>query len=368
MTITTRTTTASAPDVARELSPGECSVETVVDSAAHAEWARYVEHSPHASVFHHPCWSDAVCAAFGHRPHHYLARCDERIVGVLPLVEVRSRLAGRLLISVPYGNYGGIVADSAAAIEALAATAAELAVKCGARVLELRSAAAQVPDFEPIEGYVGFVRDLPLHPNEMDTFLPRKARAAARHARERDGLVIQHDAALAPVVWQLYCRSMRRLASINYPYRLFAELFERMGERAWATVAWQGERPIAGTISLVFRDTVMPYIVGTDERVRSEGATNLLYWAVAERAVRSGLRRFDFGRSRADNHGSVSFKKNQGFEPRPLGYQRYVPPGRTPANLKPSNPRFALARRVWPRLPLPMTRALGACLARWIPG
>ena len=88
----------------------------------------------------------------------------------------------------------------------------------------------------------------------------------------------------------------------------------------------------------------------------------------AERAVRSGLRRFDFGRSRAANKGPVGFKKNQGFKPQPLGYQRYVPPGQTAPNLSPANPRFALARRVWQRLPLPVTRALGARLAGSLPG
>lgn len=367
MTTTTPTTTAS-DQPAQQAAPGDLVVQSAADDTLVAFWGRYAAQSPGATVFHHPDWCAAVAAAFGHRPHHRVALRGDRIVGVLPLMEVNSLLAGRLLVSVPYGNYGGMLCDDAQVAAALGEHAARLAEAQGARVLELRSVTAGVPGFENVDGYLGFTRDLPLHPNEMETFLPRKARAAARHAREREGLVIQHDTNLARTVWRLYCRSMRRLGSINYPYRLFVELFARLGERAWATVAWQGQRPLAGTISLVFRDTVMPYIVGTDDRARCEGATNLLYWAVAERAVRSGLRRFDFGRSRQDNHGAVSFKKNQGFEPRPLGYQRYVPPGQAAPDLKPSNPRFALARRVWPRLPLALTRVLGTWLARSIPG
>lgn len=238
----------------------------------------------------------------------------------------------------------------------------------GLSVLDLRSAVANAPGFEPVEGYLGFVRELPLHPNEVPAFLPKRARAAARHARDRDGVVVQHDAALVGAVWQLYCRSMRRVGSINYPYRFFAELFARLGGRAWATVAWRGHRPVAGAISFVFGDTVMPYVLGVDERVSCDGAANLLFRSVMERAVRSGLRRFDYGRSREDNRGAIGFKKNQGFKPHPLGYQRFVPPGQKPRNLKPSNPRFALARQVWRKLPLPMTRALGAWLARSIPG
>jgi FemAB-related protein (PEP-CTERM system-associated) len=283
-------------------------------------------------------------------------------------MEVDSLLGGRLHVSVPYGTYGGLLADDAEAAAALASAAAQFADERRARVLDLRSEQAGVPDFETIEGYLGFTRDLPSQLDDVPAFLPKRARAAARHARDRDGIVVQHDAALARVTWELYCRSMRRIASINYPSRFFAELVRRYGTRAWVSVAWAGTRPVAGTLSLVFRDTVMPYILGTDERIHCDGATNLLYWSVMERAVRSGLRRFDYGRSRADNAGAVGFKKNQGFAPRPLGYQRYVPPGQKPPDLRPSNPRLALARRIWGRLPLSVSRALGAQLSRWIPG
>ena len=212
------------------------------------------------------------------------------------------------------------------------------------------------------------MRDLPLHPNELERFLPRHARAAVRQAREREGIDIQHDNTLLPLVWRLYSRSMRRLGSINYPQRFFAELMERLGDRMWVTVAWHRKRPAAGLISFVYRDTVMPFVVGLDERVRCYGASNLLYFSVMERAVRAGLRRFDFGRSRKDNTGPARFKRNQGFKPRTLGYQRYVPPGREPPDLSPSNRRFDLARRAWRHLPLPLTRRLGGWLAKSLPG
>ena len=146
--------------------------------------------------------------------------------------------------------------------------------------------------------YVTFARRLPLRVEELATYLPRKARAAVRQAQAREGLTVRHDAALLRTVWKLYARSMRRLASINYPYSFFESLVDRLGRRAWVTVVSRGERPIAGLLSFVFRDTVYPYFVGADERVRCTGASNLIYFAVMERAVRAGLRNFDFGRSR----------------------------------------------------------------------
>jgi hypothetical protein len=87
-----------------------------------------------------------------------------------------------------------------------------------------------------------------------------------------------------------------------------------------------------------------------------------------ERGVEESYRAFDFGRTRRDNSGSYNFKRFQGFEPQPLEYQRYIAPGANAPDLSPDNPKFRLARRIWPRLPLCVTRSLGARLSRHIPG
>jgi FemAB-related protein (PEP-CTERM system-associated) len=364
ITAITRASDAARPAAAES----NVTIRPADDCAARQAWAGYVERTPGGTLFHHPDWCDTVEAVFGHQPFHRLALRDNEIVGVLPLMEVRSILAGSLLVSVPYGTYGGVLADDETVREALAAEARRLAEQRKVCSLELRSAVGGLEGMVADERYATFARRLPARAEELGTYLPRKARAAVRQAQAREGLTVQHDNALLRVVWELYARSMHRLASINYPYRFFEDLVERLGRRAWVTVIWRDRRPVAGLLTFIFRETVYPYFVGVDERIRCTGATNLIYFAVMEHAVRAGLRQFDFGRSRKDNTGSFRFKKNQGFEPRTLGYQRYVPAGRTPPDLTPDNPRFSLARRIWPRLPLALTRPLGAWLARSIPG
>ncbi len=367
MSATTITITATEPR-RRDAPAPAVTIQPLLDDTLRHAWATYVENTSHGSLFHHPDWCETVESAFNHRGLHRIALRGDHVAGVLPLFEVRSVLAGKLLVSVPYATYGGILGDDEEVHTALASEALRLVRERGARALELRSASAGVEDLINDERYAAFVRPLPLRVAELATYLPRKARAAVRQAQTRDRLSVQHNAALLRTVWRLYVRSMRRLGSVNYPYRFFRTLVERLGVRAWVTIVWKGKRPVAGLLSFVFRDTVYPYFVGVDERIRCTGATNLLYFSVMERAVRSGLHWFDFGRSRKDNSGSFNFKRNQGFDPQTLVYRRYVPVGRTPPDLTPSNPRFSLARRVWPHLPLAVTAPLGSWLARSIPG
>lgn len=347
-------------------------IETRIATAADRDaWDAYARQHRSATLFHPPAWTELIARQFGHTPRTLVAARGDQLVGVLPLMEVRSFLAGRLLVSLPYATYAGPIADDEAVCDALLAGAELLCAQRGARCIDLRSRTHGTPRndaWQPDARYWSFRRSLPLHPNECDAFLPRKARAAARQARSREQLVVTHEPEAINTVWRLYARSMRRLASLTYPLRFFRDLAQTFGSDCWVTLVRRGAEPLAGLISLVYRDTVYPYFLGVDERDRRTGATNLIYLGVIERAVRAQLRTFDFGRTRKDNAGPASFKRNQGFEPTTLGYLRYQPDGAPPLDLTPANPRFALARKVWPHLPLAIANPLGAWLSRAIPG
>src|SRR5687767_8011296 len=80
---------------------------------------RYVAGHPDASAYHAPAWLDIVRRAFGHETRYFVAECDGAVAGVLPVVLFSSRIFGRFGVSVPFFNYGGVLADSDAAARAL---------------------------------------------------------------------------------------------------------------------------------------------------------------------------------------------------------------------------------------------------------
>jgi len=291
-----------------------------------------------------------------------------RIVGVFPLFEVNSVLAGRLLVSVPYATYGGILADDEEVAVALFAEAKAIASQSRVRSIEVRSIRASVPLLGVQHSHAMFRKPLPDQAEDVLSVMPRKARAAARRAAERYELSVGFDRVLLPVVWQLYSRSMRRLGSPNYPYRFFEELSASTGDDCVVQLVRHQGRAVAGLVSFLYRDTVMPYFAGLDERESVYGLNNFLYAESMRWGVRQGYRMYDFGRTRIDNTGSYNFKRFCGFEPQQLEYQTYVMPGRTAPDLSPGSSRWIAARRMWKTLPLPITRPLGAWLAKSIPG
>lgn len=73
-----------------------------------SEWDSFVRRQNGWSHFHLFAWKNVITRVFGHECI-YLATRDQagQLLGVLPLVRVKSLLFGHYLVSMPFVNYGG---------------------------------------------------------------------------------------------------------------------------------------------------------------------------------------------------------------------------------------------------------------------
>jgi serine/alanine adding enzyme len=103
-----------------------------------AAWDAYVQDHPKSTNCHLSGWKDVIEETYGHRTHYLLAEDGSKMVGLLPLVQVKSCLFGNNLVSMPFLNYGGILADNEEGEKALLSEAIELSKKLKVTNLELR--------------------------------------------------------------------------------------------------------------------------------------------------------------------------------------------------------------------------------------
>src|SRR5437763_8188405 len=104
------------------------------------QWDRFVLAHPQGSPFHLLAWKRAMEETFGYEPQYLLATEGQTVRGVLPLFLVENLLIKRALISTPFAVYGGILADSAEAHEALYRLLPRLGEELGVQNVELRNA------------------------------------------------------------------------------------------------------------------------------------------------------------------------------------------------------------------------------------
>ncbi|HEX5012150.1 MAG TPA: FemAB family XrtA/PEP-CTERM system-associated protein [Planctomycetota bacterium] len=328
---------------------------------------RFVARHPLGSPFHETRWLDLVRATFRFETQTLVAWRGRDVAGVLPLALVTAPLTGRRLVSVPFGVYGGILAQEEEVLHALDEGGQVLARRASARFLELRWLGPGLTRHESFPLYETYRRALPPRVEDVLGLVPRKARAEVRKARDRHRLELIGGPALFDDFYRLYVHNKQSLGSPVFAPSYFRRLLDLFGPRALLHgLREPGGRLLSAVISLRAGDTLYPYYSGAAPDVDRLGANNAMYAALMEEAVRLGLRTFDFGRSRA-NSGPAAFKRHMGFEPTPLDYQFFFPHGGHPPQINPDNPRMVLPRRILASLPAWLARLVGPAVMRNVP-
>src|SRR6476660_2753091 len=120
----------------------EVSLATRADGGA---WEAYVDARGDAAGYHSWRWRRVFEEAVVHECVYPAARQGGLIVGVLPMVQIKSLLFGRTLTSLPFLNYGGVMADAPEIARALIDQAHEEARARRCSHVELRHVERQFP-------------------------------------------------------------------------------------------------------------------------------------------------------------------------------------------------------------------------------
>jgi FemAB-related protein (PEP-CTERM system-associated) len=327
-----------------------------------ALWDAFVRDQPQATAFHLSAWGRAIEKTFGHKAYYLAAVRGQDMLGILPLIHVKSRLFGQSLVSNAFAVYGGPVAVSDDAHAVLDGAAWSLAEKFGIKTLEYRNQQRLRPEWvSKSETYATFKRGLTPSSDENLKAIPRKQRAEVRKSLDKNlNVLVDRN---ADRHFAVYAESVRNLGTPVFPKSLFRNLLEAYGEEANVLTVMHDGKAVSSVLSLYFRDEVLPYYGGGIEQARDLRGNDHMYWMLMEHAKERGCTSFDFGRSKLGT-GAFAFKKNWGFEPAPLHYEFKLAPGGEVPDINPLNPKYKAMVAIWQRLPLPLANLMGPFVSR----
>jgi len=333
------------------------SVVRVTESADIAAWNTYVAGHSQGGLFHRAEW-DRVFAVYRLPVVRLMAQRDGRIVGVLCLVRQRSFLFGDHLVSLPWFDASGILADDADVQESLLGQAVQRAQQAGAQTVQFRQ--RESADLSP------FVRtdkllmrlELPRDPQQLWNSFSPKVRNQVRKG-EKSGLVIEQGGReLLADFYRVYATNMRDLGSPPHSRRFFESVLDIFSsESRIYVVRREGQTVGAGFTMTNGRTLEIPW--ASSLRPFNRYCVNhVMYRRILEDACREGFAQFHFGRSSRDS-GTYRFKKQWGAEPSQLyWYQTAVKESATVED-EPAAEPFGWQRRLWTRLPVWASCLLG---------
>ncbi len=284
------------------------------------------------------------------------------MVGVLPLVGIKSRLFGSSLTSLPFCAYAGPLANEEAETDITAALV-EAAVSLGREQkvdrVELRGMNPACPQAPRQDLYSTFRAPIPAQLESMKG-IPQKRRNVVRRAVNL-GLQAQIGQG-ADRFFDLYAENARAHGTPALGRDFFRALLKAFPDDCDILFVQDASgKDLSGILNFYHQGEVLAYFAGEVDTARETNANDFKYWSLMRHAESRGCTRFDFGRSKAGT-GSFQFKKMWGFEPHVLQYEfPYLPSGEVPQN-NPMNPKYRIAMETWKRLPRAVVDRLGPVL------
>ena len=165
--------------------------------------------------------------------------------------------------------------------------------------------------------------------------------------------------------YDVLAENMRDLGTPVYGRKLFESILQAFPGDAELCVASTGGKPAAAALLLHGPGTTEVPTASSLRALNPSCVNMLMYRRLIERAVGRSQAVFDFGRSTADGP-TFKFKKQWGATPSPAVWQ-YATRGRDPGEMRPDNPKYEKLIRLWRKLPVAVTRAIGPAVVRGIP-
>ena len=325
------------------------------------EYDAYVAMHPAASPYHSSAWLRAAARAYHHQGWLITAHRGGKLCGVLPLVEVRRPFGSTSLVSLPFCDLGGPLADDEDVKYQLLKEARALAASNGVNVPEVREGGAALEEAsqnsEAPPRKVRMLCPLPESSEALFKSYKPKLRSQIRKA-EKNGLTseIRTDIKAVDLFYRVFAWNMRRLGSPVHSRDWFRELKQAYGEQMIVGLVFLDDQPVgAGIVLNTGNQACIPW-ASTLEQYNHLAPNMLLYWSLLSHVCDHGCELFDFGRSTI-GEGTYRFKKQWGARPYALPWADQ--PG-TASRLRP------LIESVWRRLPLGMVNWIGPKLRRYI--
>jgi len=393
-------------------------VKTIEQDDAPA-WDEYVYNQPRSTLYHLTGWKNVINKTYGHKTYYLMAiresegsqltahssqlsvknyelstiSYEPKVIGILPLVHLKHFFFGNSLISIPFFDLGGILADDENTEKALLSEVINLGQELKAKNIELRhiypvkffekDSEADLTGVYPVKPeshLTGAINPINFatrsHKVRMLLDLPKSSEALMQSFKAKlrsqikkplkEGLKSKVGGVeLLADFYKVFSINMRDLGSPVHSKSLMKNVLKEFPKESRIVMVYKDDQPIACSLIVGCKDTLENPWASALRQYSRLSPNMLLYWTMLEYACDNGFSYFDFGRSSPDE-GTYKFKEQWGTKPTPLNWHYISLDSQPIGEEKSEKSKFEKAIRFWQKIPVPITKIIGPMIRKHI--
>jgi hypothetical protein len=301
-----------------------------IDPTNDERWEPFLEGHSQASIFHTRGWVEALRGTYGYTTTAFTTCPPEApLTNAIPFCKVPGFFGKRRAVSLPFSDHCVPLVEGQKQLEA--------------QLLYLRNrvdsgqwSSFQIKTIEEVSNCSSeqssdalTLHNLDLRPSLDELFaafhpscVQRKIKRAERESlRQQEG----RSEDLVNAFYGLLLHTRRRLGVPPQPYQWFRNLVLYLGDKLKVRIIYKDELPVAGIVTLHYKQTTMYKYGASDHRYSALGGMQSLFWAAIKDAKENGDQVLDMGRTELTNTGLTAFKDRLGAARTAIHYYQYPP-------------------------------------------
>jgi hypothetical protein len=298
----------------------------IIDPTSYPGWDNLLLSTPRGTFFHSSSWARVLKHSYGYSPCYFASIDTERLVALIPVMEVNSFLTGRRGVSLPFTDYCDSIPDGEVKFQDLLDFIIKYGKKRRWKSLELRGGANLLPDALPSVSYLGHTLNLSRNEEYIFSgFRDSTKRNIKKAIKEAVEVKINNSSVSIKEFYRLNCMTRKNHGLPPQPLHFFKKVFEYIisSKSGLVVLASFGGRYIAGALFFHFGDSAIFKYGASDNRYRHLRANNLVMWEAIRWYVQNDYKSLFFGRTDFDNQGLIQFKSGWGATEQEINYYRY---------------------------------------------
>lgn len=296
----------------------------IMDPLSCEDWDERLSGHERRTFFHSRAWAHVLFETYRYQPVYFCSLDSERILNLLPVMEVRSFLTGRRGVSLPFTDYCEPLLTNGTDLNQMLEELQKYGQQQHWQSFQIRG--GDGIHAEPEHQY--YVHELKLDP-DSDTLFSGLASAKRRNIRkaQKKDIEIRHadDLAAVDAYYALHCQTRKRHGMPPQPYRFFKNIFHYVISAGMGKVVlalYEG-KIIAGDVFFHYNDRALYKFGASDMAFQHLRPSDLVMWEAIQWYAAQGYKRLCFGRTAMDNTGLRRFKTDWGAVERVINYYRY---------------------------------------------
>jgi hypothetical protein len=306
----------------------------IINPITYPGWDEILLSAPDHSFFHSSSWAKVLSESYGYSPTYFTLLEGNKIIALIPVMEIKSFLTGKRGVSLPFTDYCDPIILNGVPFPDLFNCIIDYGQKHGWKYLELRGG-QKFLSFQHLtlnthlpcsSAYFGHTLDLAKGEEQILSGLRDSTQRNIRKA-VKEGVKVEVANTLDSVkeFHRLNLMTRKRHGLPPQPLHFFEKVYEHIISKHLGIVvlASYENKVIAGAVFFHFGEKAVFKFGASDRNFHYLRPNNFVMWEAIKWYRANGFKSICFGRTEPVNIGLRRFKQGWGTEELAISYHKY---------------------------------------------